>query len=94
VAQKFMSKNRFNYFLDFGTFQTIKIATEGDRIYKIRDIIDKIVNSFQNVLEPGELLAVDETMVHCCGRLFRQYMPGKVHKYGVNPSLVSVLAFR
>jgi len=35
-------------------------------------------------MEPGELLAVDETMVPFCGRLlFRQYLSKKAHKYGV-----------
>ncbi|XP_060845755.1 piggyBac transposable element-derived protein 4-like [Rhopalosiphum padi] len=84
VAQKTMSRNRFELLLRFWHFSDNKKAPEGDRIYKIHNIIDKIVNRFQNVMEPGEVLAVDETMVPFRGRLlFRQYIPGKAHKYDV-----------
>jgi len=79
-----MSRNRFELLLRFWHFSDNKKAPGGDRIYKIRNIIDKILNRFQNVMEPGEVLAVDETMVPFRGRLlFRQYIPGKAHKYGV-----------
>lgn len=53
VAQKTMSRNRFELLLRFWHFSDNKKAPEGDRIYKIRNIIDKIVNRFQNVMEPG-----------------------------------------
>jgi len=43
-----------------------------------------MIHNFQNVMEPDEYLAVDETMVPFRGRLgFRQYITGKSHKYGV-----------
>ncbi|XP_025194347.1 piggyBac transposable element-derived protein 4-like [Melanaphis sacchari] len=46
--------------------------------------VEKMIHNFQNVMEPDEHLAIDETMVPFCGRLgFRQYIPGKSHKYGV-----------
>ncbi|XP_008188519.1 piggyBac transposable element-derived protein 4-like [Acyrthosiphon pisum] len=62
VAQKTMSRNRFELLLRFWHFSDNKKAPEGDR----------------------EVLAVDETMVPFRGRLlFRQYIPGKAHKYGV-----------
>jgi hypothetical protein len=35
-------------------------------------------------MEPGDLLAVGETMIPFRGRLlFKQYISGKAHKYGV-----------
>jgi len=35
-------------------------------------------------MEPEEYISVDETMVpFCCWLSFRQYIPGKAHKYGV-----------
>jgi hypothetical protein len=43
-----------------------------------------MIYNFQNVMEPDEDLAVDEILVTFRGRLgFKQYIPGKSHKYGV-----------
>ncbi|KAE9523290.1 hypothetical protein AGLY_016238 [Aphis glycines] len=39
---------------------------ENDRIFKVRNLIHKIVNNFQNAMEPEEMMAVDETMVPFC----------------------------
>ena len=34
---------------------------------------------------PGTVVTIDETMIQWQGRLsFKQYIPGKAHKYGVN----------
>ncbi|XP_025418685.1 piggyBac transposable element-derived protein 4-like [Sipha flava] len=55
-----------------------------DRIYKVRDLIERLVKNYQSVMEPSEYMAIDESMVSFRGRLkFRQYIPGKAHKYGV-----------
>ncbi|KAL4083936.1 hypothetical protein QTP88_029252 [Uroleucon formosanum] len=83
VVQKIMSRNRFELILRFLHFSDNEKAPD-DRIYKVRDLIDKLIENFQKILEPEEFLAVDETMVPFRGRLiFRQYIPGKAHKYGV-----------
>ncbi|KAL4085370.1 hypothetical protein QTP88_027229 [Uroleucon formosanum] len=40
-----------------------------------------MVHNFQNIMEPEEMMAVDETMVPFRGRLkFKQYIPSKAHK--------------
>lgn len=53
-------------------------------MYKIRNILDKINLNFDHLLTPGEIIAVDESMIPFRGRLkFRQYIPSKRHKYGV-----------
>jgi len=84
VAQNTMSRNRFELILRFFHFSDNEKAPNDDRIYKVRDLIYKLIDNFQKVLEPEEYLAVDETMVPFRGRLiFRQYIPGKAHKYGV-----------
>ena len=83
VVQNIMSRNRFELILRFLHFSDNEKASD-DRIYKVRDLIDKLIENFQKILEPEEFLAVDETMVPFRGRLiFRQYIPGKAHKYGV-----------
>jgi len=55
-----------------------------DRMYKICDFINLLVMKFASARTPGEKLAVDETMIPFTGRLkFRQYIPGKAHRYGI-----------
>ncbi|XP_060872032.1 piggyBac transposable element-derived protein 4-like [Metopolophium dirhodum] len=84
VAQNTMSRNRFELILRFLHFSDNEKAPNDDRIYKVRDLINKLIENFQKILELEEYLAVDETMVPFRGRLiFRQYIPGKAHKYGV-----------
>ncbi|XP_025407161.1 piggyBac transposable element-derived protein 4-like [Sipha flava] len=79
-----MSRNWFELILRFLHFSDNEKAPNNDRIYKVRDLINKLIENFQKILEPEEYLAVDETMVPFRGRLiFRQYIPGKAHKYGV-----------
>jgi len=84
VAHNTMSRNRFELILRFLHFSDNEKAPNDDRIYKVRNLINKLIENFQKILEPEEYLAVDETMVPFRGRLiFRQYIPGKAHKYGV-----------
>lgn len=81
---KIMSRNRFELILRFWHFSNNEEAPENDRIFKIRNLVIKIVDNFQKTLEPNGMIAVDETMVPFRGRLkFKQYIPGKAHKYGI-----------
>lgn len=81
---KLMPRNQFEIILKMLHFSDNTSAPEGDRIFKIRSLIDKLHTNFQNTLTPGEEIVIDETMVPWRGRLsFRQYIPGKKHKYGV-----------
>ncbi|KAE9525673.1 hypothetical protein AGLY_014200 [Aphis glycines] len=83
VAHKIIPRNRFELILRFLHFSDNE-KFDGDKIYKVRNLVEKMIYNFQNVMEPDEDLAVDETMVPFRGRLgFRQYIPGKSHKYGV-----------
>jgi len=83
VAKNIMSRNRFELILRFWHFSDNEQAPENDRIF-VQNLIHKIVNNFQNSMEPEEMMAVDETMVPFRGRLkFKQYIPGKAHKYGI-----------
>lgn len=84
VASNTMSRNRFELLLRFWHFSDNEKAPQGDRIYKIRDLIERVVKNYHETMEPGEYMAVDESMVPFRGRLiFKQYIPGKAHKYGV-----------
>ena len=59
-------------------------APTDDRLYKVADFVQKLISKFQAVYHSGKEVAVDETMISHRGRLlFRQYNPGKAHKYGI-----------
>jgi len=84
VAPKIMSRNRFELLLRFWHFADNEETPDNDRIYKVRDLLERVVKNYQNVMEPDEYLAIDESMIPFRGRLkFKQYIPGKAHKYGV-----------
>lgn len=84
VASITMSRNRFELLLRFWHFSDNNKAPQDDRIYKIRNLIELIVKNYHATMEPGEYMAVDESMVPFRGRLiFKQFIPGKAHKYGV-----------
>ncbi|KAL4103566.1 hypothetical protein QTP88_018927 [Uroleucon formosanum] len=84
VASKTMSRNKFELILRFWHFENNNSANKTDRLYKIRKLLNMANDRFKNVHQPGEIIAVDESMIPYRGRLqFRQYIPNKTHKYGV-----------
>ena len=50
----------------------------------MKPLLDLSEASFSSVYIPGSVVTIDQTMVPWRGRLlFKQYIPGKAHKYGV-----------
>jgi len=85
-----MPRDRFELLLKFWHFSDNEKATEGDRLQKLRPVCDALLLLFQQAFTPGKELSIDESMVLWRGRLvFRQYIPGKRHKYGVKLYLLS-----
>lgn len=79
-----MTRNRFQMILKFWHFANNDEQPEGDRLYKLKNMCDALLSRFQEIYIPGKQLSIDESMVLWRGRLlFRQYIPGKRHKYGV-----------
>ncbi|KAI5696544.1 hypothetical protein M8J75_014309 [Diaphorina citri] len=82
-VSKEMSRNKFELImcmLHFGDNDT----QEGDLLYKIQHLLEKLIHVFQNTLTPAEDFCVDESNIPWRGRLsFRQYIPNKKHKYGI-----------
>lgn len=84
VARSVMSRNRFELLLKMCHFSDNNLCPEGDRLYKIQPILDKLVHNYQKLYTPGKTFCIDETMVPFQGRLvFKQYNPQKTHKYGI-----------
>ena len=56
----------------------------GDRLGKVRFLLDHLNGLSENLFTPGKNLSLDESMMLWRGRLiFRQYIKGKRHKYGI-----------
>ena len=79
-----MPRDRFELLLRFWHFSNNDFAVDGDRLSKLRGICNALIERFQALYTPGKEVSIDESMVLWRGRLiFRQYIPGKRHKYGV-----------
>ena len=80
-----MSRNRFELLLKFLHFSNNKeLYTNKDRLAKLNPLLVLSEARFKSVYMPDSIVTIDETMVPWRGRLFfRQYIPGKAHKYGV-----------
>lgn len=79
-----MKRERFFDFLQYWHFSDSEQVSSDNRLFKISTLLEMINRNFQEVVEPGKELTIDETMIPWRGRLqFRQYIPGKRHKYGV-----------
>lgn len=83
-VKKVMKRDRFLTILKYLHFSNNETAIIDDRLNKIRKVMKIIVDSFNNAVKPGKNVVIDESMVPWRGRLlFRQYIPGKQHKYGI-----------
>ncbi|XP_017795719.1 PREDICTED: piggyBac transposable element-derived protein 4-like [Habropoda laboriosa] len=77
-----MRRDRFLSILKFLHFSENTTARTEDRLYKIQNIIEAIVDTFKSSVKPGKNIVIDESMVPWRRRLgFRQYIPGKRHKW-------------
>jgi hypothetical protein len=85
VIQNTMSRDRFELLLKFFHFSNNQEAhADQDRLFKLRPLLDLLRTRFKSIYVPGSVISIDETMVPWKGRLlFKQYIPGKAHKYGV-----------
>ena len=79
-----MTYNRFSLIPKRWYFSNSETAPEDDRLYTISTFMEMLLTNIQELYIPGEEISVDETMISHRGRLlFRQYNPGKSHKYGI-----------
>ena len=55
-----------------------------DRLFKLKPLLDILKERFSSVYMPDSITSTDESMLPRRGSLlFKQYIPGKAHKYGV-----------
>ncbi|XP_005090528.1 piggyBac transposable element-derived protein 4 [Aplysia californica] len=59
-------------------------------LFKIRHVLDHLFLKFQEVFQPGENIAIDESLLLRKGRLiFKQYIPLKRATFGIKSFLLS-----
>lgn len=87
VFRQYMSRDRFLLIMRCLHFSKVIPSTDpqpSDRLHKVREIMNYFNNKMMVVYYPSRELSIDEAMVLWRGRLvFRQYIKGKRHKYGI-----------
>lgn len=85
IIRNAMARDRFELLLKFWHFSdNHKHHSNEDRLIKLKPLLDLLKARFSSVYVPGAVVTVDETMIPWRGRLlFKQYIPGKAHKYGI-----------
>ena len=84
VAPSIMSRNRFQKLLRYIHFVDNVTIDPTNRRAKIQALVDLLQSKFQELYTAEESIVIDESLISWRGRLiFRQYIPCKVHKYGI-----------
>ncbi|KAM9743810.1 piggyBac transposable element-derived protein 4-like [Menidia menidia] len=79
-----MSRNRFQIIWRFLHYNNNASQDVTDKMYKVRPVLDYIVERFKEMYQPAENICIDEGMMLWRGRLsFRVYNPQKPVKYGI-----------
>ena len=83
-APQTMTRNRFQLLLKMWHFSNIGTAPEGDRNFKVSELLKIVLSQFVAATIPSKDIVIDESMISFRGWLkFRQYLPAKAHKYGI-----------
>ncbi|KAF2349793.1 PiggyBac transposable element-derived protein, partial [Trinorchestia longiramus] len=81
-VQKTMSRDQFLLLLQMVHFYDKSEPAVG-RDIKIRELLNMISEQYNSLYKSGPDVVIDESMMPFRGRVaFRQYIPGKSHKYG------------
>ena len=78
-----MSSRRFELLMQFLHLNNSALQN-GDRLYKIRPIMDCVIENFMKSYIPHREISIDESIIAYKGRLsWIQYLPKKPHKWGL-----------
>lgn len=84
VFGKSMSRNRLTNILRILRLVNHATIDKEDRLFKIRSVLNSVIQNIKSVYYPGKHLAVGEAMILWRGRLvFREYISNNRHKYGI-----------
>jgi len=78
-----MSRHRFEEILRTLHLADNRFPSRDDRFWKFGNFYSRLIEKFQNSINPGKFLSVDEILVGFKGRLsFKQYIPSKRCRFG------------
>ncbi|KAG8238845.1 hypothetical protein J437_LFUL018294, partial [Ladona fulva] len=84
IFGELMSRDRYLMILRMLHFSNNNVPSDGDRLHKIRPVVDPLRRAFKNTLVPFQNLCIDESLMLFKGRLFfKQYIPSKRNKFGI-----------
>jgi len=87
IFGKIMTQDRFLFLLFFLRvlhFNDYGNQIPGDRLFKIRIIVESLRKKFSSTCQPHQKVCVDESIVEWKGRLqYKQYIPSKRHRFGI-----------
>ncbi|XP_072159136.1 piggyBac transposable element-derived protein 4-like [Bemisia tabaci] len=84
IFSQLMSRNRFLAIVRFLHFSSNLDQTNGDRMFKIRSVLDYIRAKFKALYKPGQNICIDESLLLFKGRLsFKQYIKTKRARWGI-----------
>lgn len=84
IFGKLFSQDRFLLILRILHFDDNSLAQGGDKLYKLRTIIDTIRRKFLCGYSPDQDLAIDKSLMLWKGRLgFRQFIPNKRNRFRI-----------
>lgn len=82
--RRIMSRNRFQIIWKFLHYNDNASQDVADKMYKVRPVLNYIVEKCKELYQPGQNICIDEGMMQWRGHLsFRAYNPQKPVKYGI-----------
>lgn len=77
-SQCVISRTRFETLLSTIHFSDKEKCPEGDRLFKVRELVKKLNEKFKEILIPPKKVCIDESKVPFRGRLkIKHYIPNK-----------------
>lgn len=84
IFSKIFSQDRYLILRRMLHFDDNVRQNGGDKLYKMRTIIETLRKKFSSIIEPYQNLVIDESLMLWKGRLsFRQYIPNKRNRFGI-----------
>lgn len=80
----FMKRKRFELILRTFHCCNNNMCPPGDRLHKIKELLDMLMAKYKFACTPKESMCIDESIVPFVGKLsFKQYIQNKRHRYGI-----------
>lgn len=84
IFGKVFSQDRFLLLMRMIHFDDNSLASGGDKLYKIRTVVESLRRKFSASYSPDKNLVIDESLMLWKGRLaFKQYIPSKRKRFGI-----------